>query len=75
MSLMHSANIAAIVPAAGRGKRMGDQGNKLLLELAGTPILVFTLKTLELCPLIKEIIIPAAKVDILTIKNWWKNTA
>lgn len=69
MSLMHSANIAAIVPAAGRGKRMGGQGNKLLLELAGTPILVFTLKTLELCPLIKEIIIPAARVDILTIKK------
>ncbi|RJE48096.1 MULTISPECIES: 2-C-methyl-D-erythritol 4-phosphate cytidylyltransferase [unclassified Dehalobacter] len=69
MSLMRSANIAAIVPAAGRGKRMGGQGNKLLLELAGTPILVFTLKTLEFCPLIKEIIIPAAGIDILAIKK------
>lgn len=69
MKSTRSANIAAIVPAAGRGKRMGGQGNKLLLELAGTPVLVYTLKTLHNCPYIKEIIIAASKEDIPLIKG------
>ncbi|KUO64439.1 MAG: 2-C-methyl-D-erythritol 2,4-cyclodiphosphate synthase [Gracilibacter sp. BRH_c7a] len=69
MKLTHSANIGAIIPAAGQGKRMGGQGNKLLLELAGTPILVCTLKIFDACPYIREIIIPAAFQDIPTIKS------
>lgn len=68
MKLMHSANIGAIIPAAGQGKRMGGQGNKLMLELAGTPILVCTLKIIDACPYIREIIIPATAKDIPTIQ-------
>ena len=68
MKLMHWANIGAIIPAAGQGKRMGGQGNKLLLELAGTPILVRTLKVFDACPYIREIIIPAAVQDIPIIQ-------
>lgn len=70
MRLTHSDNIiGAIIPAAGQGRRMGGQGNKLLLELAGTPILLYTLKTFEDCPYIKEIVIPAAAEDIPSINN------
>jgi 2-C-methyl-D-erythritol 4-phosphate cytidylyltransferase len=69
MKLMHSAKIGAIIPAAGRGQRMGSQGNKLFLELAGTPILLFTLKTFEACPYIQEIVIPAATGDIPNIRK------
>ncbi|NLO97617.1 MAG: 2-C-methyl-D-erythritol 4-phosphate cytidylyltransferase [Peptococcaceae bacterium] len=58
------ANIGAIVPAAGQGKRMGGQGNKLLLKLAGTPVLLYVLTTLEQCPYISDIIIAAAEQDI-----------
>ncbi|NLI92340.1 MAG: 2-C-methyl-D-erythritol 4-phosphate cytidylyltransferase [Peptococcaceae bacterium] len=63
------AKISAIIPAAGRGQRMGGQGNKLFLELAGTPVLLLTLKTFENCPYIKQIIIPAALQDIPRIKQ------
>ncbi len=69
MKLMHWANIGAIIPAAGQGRRMGGQGNKLLLELAGTPILVCTIKVFDACPYIREIIIPAAVQDIPIIQS------
>lgn len=69
MRLTHSDNIGAIIPAAGQGQRMGGQGNKLLLELAGTPILLYTLKTFEACPSIREIVIPAAVNDISVIQK------
>lgn len=36
-----------IIPAAGLGKRMGAGKNKLLLTLAGVPILIHTLKVFE----------------------------
>jgi 2-C-methyl-D-erythritol 4-phosphate cytidylyltransferase len=69
MNLMSSAEFSAIIPAAGRGRRMGGQGNKLLLELAGTPILILTLKIFESSPDIKEIIIPAAAGDIPVLEK------
>ena len=67
MKSMPMANIAAIIPAAGRGKRMGDQGNKLLLELAGIPILVYSVATFEACPSVREIVIPTAPQDISSV--------
>lgn len=36
-----------ILPAAGSGKRMGANQNKLFLELAGVPILIHTLRVFE----------------------------
>lgn len=67
------AKISAIIPAAGRGQRMGGQGNKLLLELAGTPVLLFTLKTFQACPYIMEIVIPTARPDIGIIEKLVKD--
>jgi 2-C-methyl-D-erythritol 4-phosphate cytidylyltransferase len=69
MKSMPMAKIAAIIPAAGQGRRMGDQGNKLLLELAGIPILVYTLSIFEACPLVSEIVIPTAPQDIPAIQK------
>jgi len=69
MSITRLVDTCAIIPAAGQGRRMGGQGNKLLLELAGTPVLLFTLKTFNDCPWIREIIVSAAKVDILEIEQ------
>lgn len=74
MKSTHSASIGAIIPAAGQGIRMGGQGNKLLLELAGTPILVYTLKVFNSCPYISEIVIPTAAKDIPTIQSIIKNS-
>ncbi|MGI6451098.1 MAG: 2-C-methyl-D-erythritol 4-phosphate cytidylyltransferase [Desulfitobacteriia bacterium] len=64
-----SARIGAVIPAAGQGKRMGGQGNKLLLELAGAPILLYTLRTFQACPLIEKIVIPTAARDIPVIEK------
>ncbi|HEX3032421.1 MAG TPA: 2-C-methyl-D-erythritol 4-phosphate cytidylyltransferase [Bacillota bacterium] len=44
---MPLSEILAIIPAAGQGKRMGNQVNKQFLCLAGLPILVHTLTAFE----------------------------
>ena len=41
------ADVAALVPAAGRGTRMGPAGDKLYLDLAGLPVLARTLRALQ----------------------------
>ncbi len=73
MNTTHSAKISAIIPAAGQGQRMRGQGNKLFLELAGTPVLLFTLKTFQECTYIDEIVIPAALNDIPIIEKLVKD--
>ncbi len=52
-------NVIAIVPAGGVGLRMGHKLPKQFLELAGRPILVHSLQTLQKSPCIKSIIIAA----------------
>lgn len=47
----------AIIAAAGQGARMAGKRPKQFLELAGTPILIHTLKAFERCDAIHEIII------------------
>ena len=47
---------AAVVPAAGRSTRMEGQ-DKMLLELEGEPVLLRTLRALECCNLIEEIVV------------------
>ena len=36
-----------IIPAAGQGKRMGAGKNKLILELDGIPVFIYTLMVFE----------------------------
>lgn len=40
-------NYEVVIPAAGRGKRMGADRNKLLLELNGVPVIIHTLRVFE----------------------------
>lgn len=49
--------IDVVVPAAGSGKRMGMNTNKLFLELLEIPILYRTLKKLSQSPLVKRIVV------------------
>lgn len=56
--------IAAIVPAAGLGKRMGSDQEKQFLELAGKPIIVHTLMALSLNPNISEIYLVTLKEKV-----------
>lgn len=46
-----------MVPAAGSGERLAVGKNKLLLPLAGEPILVRALRPLEISPLVGEIVV------------------
>ncbi len=54
---MGSERTVAIVPAAGRGERMGGAGNKVFLPLGDRPLLAHTLGVLEDCLLIDEIVV------------------
>ncbi len=56
---------AAIVPAAGAGKRMGSSGGKQFLNLRGEPIIVHTLRALAQHAGIDEIylVVPADKIS------------
>jgi len=47
----------AIIAAAGQGTRMGGNQAKQFLELAGTPIIIHTLRSFELAEAIQEIIL------------------
>ena len=62
------SRIAAILPAAGMGTRMGGETSKQFLELDGLPILLHTLRRLASCELITDIILAtrADEVDRLS---------
>ncbi|MCL6476801.1 MAG: 2-C-methyl-D-erythritol 4-phosphate cytidylyltransferase [Peptococcaceae bacterium] len=52
------ARVYAVVPAAGRGTRMGG-ANKQMLPLAGVPVLIRALAALEEVPLVEGIVLAA----------------
>lgn len=61
--------VTCIVAAGGSGTRMGASVNKLFLKIADTPVIVHTLKALENCKEIDEIIISAKEDEIIKIKE------
>jgi 2-C-methyl-D-erythritol 4-phosphate cytidylyltransferase len=58
------SRIAAILPAAGLGTRMGAETPKQFLELAGTLIVVHTVRRMASCALITDIIV-ATRGDVV----------
>ncbi len=55
---------AAIVLAAGRGKRMNSTVHKQYLLLQGKPVLYYSLKTFEECPFIDEVVLVTGEGEI-----------
>src|SRR5258708_1632562 len=49
--------IAAILPAAGMGTRMGAETPKQFLELDGTPIVILSLRRIAACAQVTDIIV------------------
>jgi 2-C-methyl-D-erythritol 4-phosphate cytidylyltransferase len=47
----------AIIAAAGQGERLGGRRAKQFLELAGTPVIIHTLKRFEQCAAINEVFV------------------
>jgi 2-C-methyl-D-erythritol 4-phosphate cytidylyltransferase len=61
--------IAAIVPAAGLGTRMGADQPKQFLELDGVPLIIFTLRRLASCPAITDFIISTRAEDVMSLQD------
>jgi 2-C-methyl-D-erythritol 4-phosphate cytidylyltransferase len=64
---MSLGNVAAIIPAAGQGVRMGSK--KQFLKLDGIPIFVHTLRKFAACPDVSEIFMAAPREDIPAIEE------
>ncbi len=58
--------VVALIPAAGRGRRMGSQKTKAFLPLGGIPLLSRTLQKFEACSQVDEILplVPAGDVPL-----------
>jgi 2-C-methyl-D-erythritol 4-phosphate cytidylyltransferase len=56
------SRIAAILPAAGMGTRMGAETPKQFLDLDGTPIVIHSLRRIASCALITDILV-ATRAD------------
>lgn len=65
---------SAVVPAAGSSTRMEGQ-DKLLLPMGDVPILIHTLRALDACPLIHEIIVSTRADLIVPIGQLCKDCA
>jgi 2-C-methyl-D-erythritol 4-phosphate cytidylyltransferase len=63
------SRIAAIVPAAGLGTRMGTDQPKQYLELDGVPLILFTLRRLAACAAITEFVIASRAEDVASLKG------
>jgi 2-C-methyl-D-erythritol 4-phosphate cytidylyltransferase len=62
------SRIAAIVPAAGLGTRMGAEMPKQFLELDGVPLIIFTLRRLAACAAITEFFISTRADDVMALQ-------
>ena len=61
--------VTAIFPAAGSSKRMGSGINKNLLELAGEPILIRSLKTFSQVERINFLIVVVAEHEVESVEK------
>ncbi|MBP1712757.1 MAG: 2-C-methyl-D-erythritol 4-phosphate cytidylyltransferase [Deltaproteobacteria bacterium] len=51
--------VAALIPAAGRGRRMAEDVPKAFLPMGGTPLLAQTLQQFEVCSEVGEVVVLA----------------
>src|SRR5271168_1252808 len=63
------SRIAAIIPAAGLGTRMGAELPKQFLELDGLPLVIFTLRRLAACAAITDFFISTRADDIVFLQD------
>src|SRR5437879_2632990 len=63
------SRIAAILPAAGLGTRMGAETPKQFLELDGTPIVILSLRRIAACPQVTDIIVATRADEVARLKE------
>lgn len=56
--------VCAVIVAAGSSRRMGGE-NKLMMELAGAPVLAHTLIAFERCAAVRDIVLVCREQDII----------
>ena len=61
--------IAAILPAAGLGTRMGTEKPKQFLELDDVPIVLFSLRRIASCPLITDIFVATRADEVARLEE------
>ena len=64
------SRIAAILPAAGLGTRMGAETPKQFLELDGVPIVVLSVRRIAACHLVTDIIVATRADGIAKLEEW-----
>ncbi len=72
--------VTAIIVAAGRGKRMNSNMNKVFMKLGSQPILLYSVLTFSACTRVDNIVVVAASDEVeyverllektIGIKNW-----
>ena len=63
-SAKRMSRVAAILPAAGLGTRMGAETPKQFLDLDGIPIVLYTLRRIASCPLITGIYVATRSDEV-----------
>ena len=61
--------VVALVPAAGRGLRMGGSVPKQFLSLGGEPLIVQSLRTLQAASVVDQIVLAVPRADIEYCEN------
>src|ERR1044072_5496183 len=61
--------VVALVPAAGRGLRMGGAGPKQFLSVGGTPLIVQSFRTLQAAPVVDQIVLAVPLADVEYCEN------
>ncbi len=61
--------VVALVPAAGRGLRMGGSVPKQFLSLGGEPLIVQSLRTLQASPVVDQIVLAVPFADVEYCKD------
>ena len=65
--------VGAIIPAAGRGKRIGASVPKQFLEIQGKPLLHHTLMVFASCKLIDYVVLVMPRADVNEVGKDWMN--
>jgi 2-C-methyl-D-erythritol 4-phosphate cytidylyltransferase len=65
--------VGAIIPAAGRGKRIGASIPKQFLEIQGRPLLHHTLTVFASCKLIDYVVLVMPRADVNEVGKDWMN--
>jgi 2-C-methyl-D-erythritol 4-phosphate cytidylyltransferase len=63
------SRVAAIIPAAGLGTRMGGDHPKQFIEIDGMPLVIFTLKRLAACAAITDFFLSTRAEDVVSLQD------